>query len=51
MVATVYNGRLMDFNPRTHKECDNVQNGYIDLKNDFNPRTHKECDVKHAAQN
>ena len=35
---------VVDFNPRTHMECD--RNGLLitDRTTDFNPRTHMECD-------
>ncbi|ADX69778.1 Hypothetical cytosolic protein [Lactobacillus helveticus H10] len=35
----------IDFNPRTHKECDSRYAITKYGKSDFNPRTHKECDL------
>ena len=40
---------LFDFNPRTHKECDNLFFFKDDICTYFNPRTHKECDLKSLA--
>ena len=34
----------LNFNPRTHKECDSVKMLSYCLIPYFNPRTHKECD-------
>ena len=36
---------LINFNPRTHKECDGFRLLFKSKYGNFNPRTHKECDV------
>ena len=35
----------VNFNPRTHKECDRLSTNKQRRLYDFNPRTHKECDA------
>ena len=36
---------MIDFNPRTHIECDSKEGVFIPFMEDFNPRTHIECDL------
>ena len=41
---------ITNFNPRTHKECDNFTRLSCHLFKNFNPRTHKECDHNSKAK-
>ena len=39
---------VVDFNPRTHGECDFIYLLSTNSENNFNPRTHGECDPQKA---
>src|SRR5699024_2609221 len=41
--------RKVNFNPRTHEECDGLGINACATKRYFNPRTHEECDRKCLA--